>query len=85
MPSLSVKFDNVVFPLDHEIDIRRRRKGEPVARGDDLCVTCHRSAANAERLADIKLPPLTSCGQCHNGGLGFPENLSAAVETILKQ
>ncbi len=22
MPSLSVKFDNVVFPLDHEIDIR---------------------------------------------------------------
>jgi len=71
--------------LDHEIDIRKRRKGEPVASGDGLCVTCHQSTANAERLAEIELPPLVSCGQCHTGGLGFPETLSASVQETLKE
>lgn len=70
--------------LDHEIDIRRRKKGQPVISGEALCVVCHASARNAARLADVRMPASTTCRECHNGGIGFPERLSAAVEHRLK-
>ena len=69
---------------DHEIDIRKRRKGETAARGDDLCVACHQTARNALRLSDLKLPAPSTCRECHNGGLGLPEKLSETVEASLR-
>ncbi len=69
---------------DHELDIRKRKKGDPVARDNDLCVLCHDTATSATRLADIAAPGATTCGECHNGGLGFPDPLAQEIKTRLR-
>lgn len=70
--------------LDHEIDIRRRKKGQPLIVGEALCIVCHSAASSAAKLSDIKKPAASTCRECHNGGIGYPDKLAASVEASLK-
>ena len=66
---------------DHVYDTRPIIKAEvrfPRAP-DYLCSECHQSAARATSLAEIRLPELQYCNQCHNGRIGLPDPLSKEV------
>jgi hypothetical protein len=72
---------------DHVYDTRPIIKAE--ARfprpPDYLCSECHQSAARAVSLAEIRLPELQYCNQCHNGRLGLPDALSKEVSDSLSK
>jgi hypothetical protein len=66
---------------DHVYDTRPIIKAEvrfPRAP-DYLCSECHQTAVRAGSLAEIRLPELQYCNQCHNGRLGLPDPLSKEV------
>jgi hypothetical protein len=72
---------------DHVYDTRPIIKAEvrfPRAP-DYLCSECHQSAARAASLAEIKLPQVEYCNQCHNGRLGLPDALSKEVSDSMRR
>jgi hypothetical protein len=72
---------------DHELDTRPRFKKElqQTRVPDYLCSECHKSAALAENLGDIKLPEASHCNQCHTGKPGLPDPLAGEVLDSLRR
>jgi hypothetical protein len=66
---------------DHIYDTRPIIKGQiSFPRPSDyLCSECHKSAARAVQLNEIKLPQENYCTDCHNGNVGLPDPLSRKV------
>jgi hypothetical protein len=66
---------------DHVYDTRPIFKAQTIfpRAPDYLCSECHRSAAMAVRLSDIKLPQQSYCIECHNGKIGLPDPLAKNV------
>jgi hypothetical protein len=66
---------------DHVYDTRPIIKGQVSfpRPSDYLCSECHKSAARAVQLNEIKLPQENYCTDCHNGNVGLPDPLSRKV------
>jgi hypothetical protein len=72
---------------DHVYDTRPIIKAEVrfPRPPDYLCSECHQSATRAASLAEIRLPELQYCNQCHNGRIGLPDPLSKEVIDSLER